>query len=133
MPEEPEFNGRLASLIRNMTESSGWNTREELWNALRGPKGKPDILITREDGPPIVIEVEYPPFTGLIEDCMRVIGRNLDPQVTYETGTRAVSTHGTGTVENVIAVRADNNLKNAPNGDQALQMLSAGHPIEYAA
>lgn len=123
MPEEPQFNGRLASLIRNMTESSGWNTREELWNALRGPKTKPDILITRHDGPPIVIEVEYPPFTGLIGDCMRVIGRNLDPKVTY----------GTGTVQNVIAVRADNNLKNAPNGDQAFQMLAAGHPIEYAA
>ena len=56
--EEEQLNGRIASIINELAKSSGWVAREELWNALRGPRSKPDILITREDAPPIVIENE---------------------------------------------------------------------------
>ena len=60
MPEEPQLNGRIASIINRLTNSAGWSAREELRGALRGPKTKPDILITRADGPPITVETEYP-------------------------------------------------------------------------
>ena len=47
MLEEPQLNGRIASVINKLTNSAGWRAREELRGALRGPKTKPDVLITR--------------------------------------------------------------------------------------
>ena len=32
MPEEPQLNGRSASVINKLTNSAGWQAREELWN-----------------------------------------------------------------------------------------------------
>ena len=82
MLEEPQLNGRIASVINKITNSAGWQAREELRGALRGPKTKPDVLITRSDGPPIVLETEYPPAsTTVTDDCMKSIGRELDPAV----------------------------------------------------
>ena len=45
MLEEPQLNGRIASALHRITESSGWTVREELKGALRGPLTKPDIVI----------------------------------------------------------------------------------------
>ena len=45
MLEEPQLNGRIASVINRLTNSAGWQAREELRGALRGPKTKPDVLI----------------------------------------------------------------------------------------
>ena len=122
MPEEPQLNGRIASIISRITTTSEWNVREELRGALRGPKTKPDILISRQDGPPVVIEVEYLPAATLAEDCMKSIGRPLDPTVA----------NAAGTVNTVIAVQADKSLKDAETGDLAQQMLEQGHTINYA-
>ena len=47
MLEEPQLNGRIASVINGITNSAGWQAREELRGALRGPETKPDLLITR--------------------------------------------------------------------------------------
>ena len=122
MPEEPQLNGRIASVINKLTNSAGWQAREELRGALRGPKTKPDILITRADGPPIVIETEYPPAATLEGDCMKSIGRELDPAVA----------NASGTVTSVIGIRATKELEDSPTGDDAQKMLEAGHEIEYA-
>ena len=122
MPEEPQLNGRIASIINKLTGSARWNAREELRGALRGPKTKPDILITRLDGPPVVVETEYPPNNTLEGDCLKSIGRDLDPE-------RAGAA---GRVSSVIAIRATEQLKNAATGDDAQQMLEAGHEIEFA-
>ena len=122
MPEEPQFNGRLATIIRSITTSSGWKTTEELRGALRGPDTKPDILITRGDGPPIVIEVEYHPASTLESDCMKSIGRQLDPAVA----------NAYGTVSSVIAIKADQTLHDCETGDQAELLLENGHTIEFA-
>ena len=77
MLEEPQLNGRIASVINKLTNSAGWQAREELRGALRGPKTKPDVLITRSDGPPIVLETEYAPAATVVDDCMKASGGNL--------------------------------------------------------
>ena len=122
MPEEPQLNGRIASIINELTNSAGWFAREELWHALRGPKTKPDILITRSDGPPITVETEYPPASTLEGDCMKSIGRELDPE----------KTQAAGTVSSVMAIKATEELETSATGDDARKMLQAGHEIEYA-
>ena len=122
MPEEPQLNGRIASIINKLTNSAGWKAREELGGALRGPKTKPDILITRPDGPPITVETEYPPANTLEGDCMKSIGRELDPE----------RTDAAGTVSSVIAIKATDELKASATGDDAQKMLEAGHEIEFA-
>ena len=122
MPEEPQLNGRIASIINKLTRTAGWSAREELMGALRGPKTKPDILITRADGPPITVETEYPPATTLEGDCMKNIGKDLDPG----------RTDAAGRVSSVIAIKATEELQDSATGDDAQRMLEAGHEIEYA-
>ena len=122
MLEEPQLNGRIASVINKLTNSAGWQAREELWEALRGPRTKPDVLITRADGPPIVLETEYPPAATVADDCMKSIGRELNPSVAGAAGR----------VSTVIAIRATDELHQCLTGDDAQRMLEAGHEIEYA-
>ena len=120
--EEPQLNGRIASVINKITNSAGWQAREELWEALRGPRTKPDVLITRADGPPIVLENEYYPAATVADDCMKSIGRELNPSVAGAAGK----------VSAVIAIRTDEELHQCLTGDAAQAMLEAGHEIEYA-
>ena len=122
MLEEPQLNGRIASVINKLTDSAGWQAREELRGALRGPKTKPDVLITRAGGPPIVLETEYPPAATVADDCMKSIGRELDPVVA----------DAAGKVSAVIAIRATEELHQCATGDDAQRMLEDGHEIEYA-
>ncbi len=122
MLEEPQLNGRIASVINRITGSAGWQAREELRGALRGPQTKPDVLIIREEGPPIVLEVEYPPAATVADDCMKSIGRELEPKVA----------EASGKVSSVIAIRATEELHQCATGDDAQEMLEAGHEIEYA-
>ena len=120
--EEPQLNGRIASVIRPMTNGLGWTVQEELRGALHGPKHKPDILITRDAGPPIILENEYLPANTLVADCTRVMGRELDPEVAGSTGI----------VGTVIAVRSSDDLNNCADGDQAQALLERGATLEYA-
>lgn len=123
MLEEPQLNGRIASVINKLTNSAGWQAREEVWDALRGPpRTKPDVLITRADGPPVVLETEYPPASTVADDCMKSIGRELNPAVA----------NATGRVGAVIAIRATDELRQCATGDDAQRMLEAGHEIEYS-
>ena len=123
MLEEEQLNGRIASLINRMTHSAGWQAREEAWETLRGPRTKPDVLITRADGPPIALENEYAPAGTLEADCLRVIGRELNPD-------RAGAV---GQVATVIAIRSTDELHQCDTGDDAQRLLESGHEIEYAA
>ena len=122
MLEEPQLNGRIASVINKLTNSAGWQAREELRGALRGPDTKPDVLITRADGPPIVLETEYLPASTVAADCMKSIGRELDPTVA----------NAAGKVSSVIAIRATEELHQCATGRDAERMLEDGHEIEYA-
>ena len=119
---EEQLNGRIASVLRPMVQSSGWTVLEERKGALRGPKTQPDVLITRGGDPPIVLETEYPPNNTLEGDCMKSIGRELDPTVAQASGR----------VSTVIALVATDELHQCANGDEAQQLLEAGHEIGYA-
>lgn len=124
MLEEPQLNGRIASVLRGITESAGWEVREELWGAIRDERTKPDMLITRRDGPPtpIVLETEYSPAATLEGDCLKSLGREVEPSVTGASGK----------VNAVIAIRATDALHQCATGDDAQRMLQDGHEIEYA-
>ena len=122
--EEPQLNGRIASVINELSQGLGWTAREELWNALRGPRTKPDILITRADAPPIALENEYLPAANVVDDCLRVLGRELNPEVAGATGV----------VSTVIAIRSPQGLQQCETGDAARELLMAGNAaLEYAA
>ena len=120
--EEEQLNGRIASLIVARTAGLDWTVREELGGALRGPRTKPDILITREDGPPIALENEYHPARTLYDDCLKSLGRELEPAVAGATGQ----------VSAVIAIRSPRILRDCATGDEARQLLSNGVLLEYA-
>lgn len=122
MLEEPQLNGRIASVINKLTSSAGWQVREELKSALRGPQTKPDVLITRTEGPPVVLETEYLPAATLFDDCMKSIGRELNPAVA----------NASGAVNTVIGICATEELHSCATGDDAQRMLEDGHEIEYA-
>ncbi len=123
MLEEEQLNGRIASVINALTKSAGWLAREETWEVLRGPRTKPDVLITRGvNGPPIVLETEYAPASDVGADCMKSIGRELNTNVTKDVGV----------VNTVIAIRATAELKQCATGDDAQKMLENGHEIGYA-
>ena len=123
MLEEEQLNGRIASVINALTKSAGWLAREETWEVLRGPRTKPDVLITRGvNGPPIVLEIEYAPASDVGADCMKSIGRELNTNVTKDVGV----------VNTVIAIRATAELKQCATGDDAQKMLENGHEIGYA-
>ena len=122
--EEPQLNGRIASVINELSQGLGWTAREELWNALRGPRTKPDILITRADAPPIALENEYLPAANVVEECLRVLGRELNPE----------TAGATGVVSTVIAIRSPQGLQQCETGDAARELLMAGNAaLEYAA
>lgn len=120
--EEEQLNGRIASLIGALTAGLDWTVREEVGGALRGPRTKPDILITREDGPPIALENEYHPARTLYDDCLKSLGRELEPAVAGATGQ----------VSAVIAIRSPRILRDCATGDEARQLLSNGVLLEYA-
>ena len=122
MLEEPQLNGRIASVINKLAVTAGWTAREELRGALRGPKTKPDVLITRVGGPPVVVETEYSPSNTLYDDCTKSLGRDLNPTVAGSSGT----------VGAVIGIRAPEELHRCDTGDQAQRMLEDGQEIEYA-
>ena len=120
--EEEQLNGRIASVINELAGNSGWLAREELWNALRGQRTKPDILITRRDAPPIVIENEYRPAATVHDDCMKSVGRALNPE----------AANAVGVVNTVFAVRSPLSLRACATADEARRMMMAGTPLEYA-
>ncbi len=122
MLEEPQLNGRIASVVNHLTQTAGWRAREEVWGALRGRNTKPDVLITRPGGPHVVIETEYRPANTLADDCLKSLGRQLEPD-------RA---HASGIVSAVIAIRAPDTLHACDTGDEAQRLLEDGLELEYA-
>ena len=121
--EEEQLNGRVARIIRGLTRDLGWDVREEARGVLLEEKlKKPDIVISRADAPPVIIENEYTPGTTLEQDCLGRLGRTLVPG----TGGQG------GTVSVVFALRSPVVLRNCANGDQAETLLRDGVDLEFA-
>ena len=121
--EEEQLNGRIASIIRRLTRDLGWDVREEARGVLAEERlRKPDIVISRVDAPPVIIENEYSPGSTLEQDCLSRLGRTLEP----DTGGRG------GKVSVVFALRSPSELRDCANGDEADMMLRNGVGLEFA-
>ena len=121
--EEEQLNGRIASIIRRLTRDLGWDVREEARGVLLEERlRKPDIVILRNDAPPVIIENEYTPGATLELDCLSRLGRTLE----------ADSLRGSGKVSVVFAIRSPEELRNCANGDEADMMLRNGVDLEFA-
>ena len=121
--EEEQLNGRIASRIRHLTVDLGWDVREEARGMLLEERlKKPDIVLTRADAPPVVIENEYTPGVTLEQDCLSRLGYTLET----DDGGRG------GTVSVVFALRSPEALRECRHGDEADAKLQGGEELEFA-
>ena len=121
--EEAQLNGRIASRIRRLTEDLGWDVLEEARGLLIEERlKKPDIVITRADAPPVVIENEYAPGATLEQDCLSRLGYTLET----DDGGRV------GAVSVVFALRSPEVLRECRHGDEADAKLREGAELEFA-
>lgn len=121
--EEAQLNGRIASRIRRLTKGLGWDVREEARGLLIEERlKKPDIVITRADAPPVVIENEYTPGATLEQDCLSRLGFTLE----MDDGGRG------GVVSVVFALRSPEVLRECRHGDEADEKLRGGAELEFA-
>ena len=121
--EESQLNGRIASRIRRLTEDLGWDVLEEARGLLIEERlKKPDIVITRADAPPVVIENEYAPGATLEQDCLSRLGYTLET----DDGGRG------GKVSVVFALRSPEALRDSRHGDEAAEKLREGAELEFA-
>ncbi len=124
MPFQEELlNGHIASLIRHQTADLGWHVQEEAKGSFRDDKLKrPDIVISRGDAPPVVIENEYVPERTLEGDCISRLGQTLEPDARGRSGEVTV----------VFALRSPESLRECAHGDEAEALLRAGAELEFA-
>ncbi len=124
MPFQEELlNGHIASLIRHQTADLGWHVQEEAKGSFRDDRLKrPDIVISRGDAPPVVIENEYEPGRTLEGDCISRLGQTLEPDARGRSGEVAV----------VFALRSPESLRECAHGDEAEALLRAGAELEFA-
>lgn len=117
---EDQFNGRIATIIRECIAGLQWKVQEETDGTLASSQKRPDILITRQmPEPPIVIENEY--NVAQVEvDCKNKLGQKLRPE------------YGGQTIHTVIGVYTPTVLQDVDNGDVAEDMLRQGAILEYA-
>ena len=121
--EEAQLNGRIASLIRQLTADLGWDVREEARGALREERlRKPDIVIRRSDAPPVLIENEYTPGATLQQDCLSRLGYTMEPDGDWLGGEVSV----------VFALRSPEALRECRHGDEADRQLREGAELEFA-
>lgn len=117
---ENQLNGRIATLLGNLDRR--WTARGENTGAFVGTTATPDILITQESAPPVVIENEYLPAYTVESEAAGRLGANLD-----------FSTVGaSGEVKAVIALRSPASLRDCDTLDQVDELLRGNVRLEYA-
>ncbi len=117
---ENQLNGRIATLLGNPDRR--WTARGENTGAFAGTTATPDILITQESAPPVVIENEYLPAYTVESEAAGRLGANLD-----------FSTVGaSGKVKAVIALRSPASLRDCDTLDQVDELLRGNVRLEYA-
>ena len=117
---ENQLNGRIATLLGNLDRR--WTARGENTGAFAGTAATPDILITREGAPPLVIENEYLPAYTVESEAAARLGGRLD----------ANAVNAAGEVRSVIALRSPANLRDCDTLDQVDALLRGGILLEYA-
>lgn len=117
---ENQLNGRIATLLGNLDRR--WTVRGENTGAFEGTTATPDILITQESAPPVVIENEYLPAYTVESEAAGRLGSGLDFSVVGAVGE----------VKAVIALRSPTDLHDCANLNQVDRMLRGGIRLEYA-
>ena len=117
---ENQLNGRIATLLGNLDRR--WAARGENTGAFAGTAATPDILITREGAPPLVIENEYLPAYTVESEAAARLGGRLD----------ANTVNAAGEVRSAIALRSPANLRDCDTLDQVDALLRGGILLEYA-
>ena len=117
---ESQLNGRIATLLGNLDRR--WTARGENTGAFAGTAATPDILITREGAPPLVIENEYLPAYTVESEAAARLGARLDANVV----------NAAGEVRSAIALRSPANLSDCDTLDQVDALLRGGILLEYA-
>jgi len=117
---ESQLNGRIATLLGNLDRR--WTVRGENTGAFAGTTATPDILVTQENGAPLVIENEYLPAYTVESEAAGRLGASLD----FST------TGASGEVRAVIALRSPTGLRDCANLNQVDRLLRGGMRMEYA-
>ena len=121
--DEAQLNGRIAGLIRHQTKDIGWHVREEAKGVFLDHRlAKPDIVIRRDDAPPVIIENEYVPGSTLEQDCLSRLGFRLEAHQGGKGGLVSV----------VFALRSPGELRECETGDEAEAKLRIGVNLEFA-
>ena len=117
---ENQLNGRIATLLGNLDRL--WTVRGENTGAFAGTTATPDILITQENGAPLVIENEYLPAYSVENEAAGRLGASLDFS----------ATGASGEVRAAIALRSPNDLHDCANLNQVDRLLRGSIRLEYA-
>ena len=117
---EDQLNGRLATRLGNLDRR--WTVRGENTGAFAGTAARPDILITQQGAPPLVIENEYLPARDVEAEAAARLGARLDVSVV----------RASGEVNSVIALRSPEELHACDNLNQVDELLRGPIRLEYA-
>jgi len=117
---ENQLNGRIATLLGNLDRR--WTARGENTGAFAGTSATPDVLITQQGAPPLVIENEYMPAYTVESEAAARLGALLDYDVISASGE----------VNSVIALRSPTDLRECDTLDQVDELLRGGIRLEYA-
>ncbi len=117
---ENQLNGRIATLLGNLDRR--WTARGENTGAFAGTTATPDILITQQRAPPLVIENEYLPAYTVESEAAARLGATLDYAVISASGE----------VNSVIALRSPTDLRECDTLDQVDELLRGNIRLEYA-
>ena len=117
---ENQLNGRIATLLGNLDRR--WTVRGENTGAFTGTTATPDVLITQQGAPPLVIENEYLPAYTVESEAAARLGAILDYDVISASGE----------VNSVIALRSPTDLRECDTLDQVDELLRGGIRLEYA-
>ena len=117
---EDQLNGRLATQLGNLDRR--WTVRGENTGAFAGTAARPDILITQQGAPPLVIENEYLPARDVEAEAAARLGARLDVSVV----------RASGEVNSVIALRSPEELHACDNLNQVDELLRGPIRLEYA-
>lgn len=121
--DEAQLNGRIAADIRRLTFDLGWQVQEEATGVfVESNAKKPDILIRRESGLPMVVENEYDPGATLEAECLERLSFTV----------RSDDEHSGGKVSVVFGIRSPKEFKDCAHAEEAEAIIQRGAKFEYA-
>lgn len=119
--QEPNLNEPLARVMREMTAGWNWSIQAEATNTFVNARAKkPDVVIRRTDGSPILIENKYAHGTDLKTACLERMGLTVrNPK------------GGDGTVSIVFGLRSPSEMSDLTTSEEIEEFLRGREELEY--